>query len=174
MVTEENVREQIFLISNSGTILLSLTILFVISSMSRMSVNCNKTAFKNFLCKNPNVVIIRSSSRQRGKRHWKRALQRQQRLITWVSTKAILQNTFVTTKYSTPSQVVTLVMPFQKLSCEPLQPFSFWCWYILSVTGGNLIENGPKLKISQKMDFLMDFWIIRDPFTIIIWQKYLL
>ena len=34
--------------------------------------------------------------------------------------KLMLQNTFVTTKYSTPSQVVTLVMPFPKLSLEPL------------------------------------------------------
>ena len=35
-------------------------------------------------------------------------------------TKAMLQNTFVTTKYSTPAQVVTLVMTFPKLSFEPL------------------------------------------------------
>ena len=34
--------------------------------------------------------------------------------------KAMLQNTLVTTKYSTPSQVITLVMPFPKLSLEPL------------------------------------------------------
>ena len=34
--------------------------------------------------------------------------------------KAMIQNTFVTTKYSTPSQVVPLVMPFPKLSLEPL------------------------------------------------------
>jgi hypothetical protein len=36
------------------------------------------------------------------------------------TSKAMLQNTFVTTKYSTPSQVVTLAMPFPKLSLEPL------------------------------------------------------
>ena len=34
------------------------------------------------------------------------------------ASKAMPQNTFVTTKYSTPSQVVTLVMPFPKLSLE--------------------------------------------------------
>ena len=34
--------------------------------------------------------------------------------------KAILICTFVKTKYSTPSQVVPLVMPFLKLSLEPL------------------------------------------------------
>ena len=34
--------------------------------------------------------------------------------------KAMLTFTFVTTKYSTPSQVVPLVMPFPKLSLEPL------------------------------------------------------
>ena len=33
------------------------------------------------------------------------------------------------------------------------------------------MENGPKIKISQKMHFLMDFWIIRHHFTIEIWQK---
>jgi hypothetical protein len=36
------------------------------------------------------------------------------------------------------------------------------------------MENGPKIKISQKMHCLMDFWIIRDHFTIVIWQQYLL
>jgi hypothetical protein len=34
--------------------------------------------------------------------------------------KAMLIFTYVTTKYSTPSQVVPLVMPFPKLSLEPL------------------------------------------------------
>ena len=34
--------------------------------------------------------------------------------------KAILICTFVKTKYSTPSQVVPLVMPFPKLSLEPM------------------------------------------------------
>ena len=34
--------------------------------------------------------------------------------------KAMTKNTFVTTKYSTPSQVVTLVMPFPKLPLFPL------------------------------------------------------
>ena len=37
--------------------------------------------------------------------------------------KAMLQNTFVTTKYSTPSQVVTLVMPFPKLSLSLCSSF---------------------------------------------------
>ena len=44
----------------------------------------------------------------------------------------------------------------------------------MSVTIGNLMENGPNIKISQKMHFLMDFLVIRDHFTIVIWQKYLL
>ena len=38
---------------------------------------------------------------------------------TWHS-KVMLIFTFVTTKYSRPSQVVPLVMPFPKLSLEPL------------------------------------------------------
>ena len=38
--------------------------------------------------------------------------------------KAMLIFTFVTTKYSTPSQVVPLVMPFPNLSLEPLKLFS--------------------------------------------------
>ena len=37
-----------------------------------------------------------------------------------VVSKVMLIVTFVTTKYSTPSQVVPLVMPFPKLSLEPL------------------------------------------------------
>ena len=36
------------------------------------------------------------------------------------------------------------------------------------------MENGPKIKIFLKLYFLMDFWIIRDYLTIVIWQKYLL
>ena len=33
------------------------------------------------------------------------------------------------------------------------------------------MENGPKIKISQKNHFFMDFLLIRDHFIIVIWQS---
>ena len=36
------------------------------------------------------------------------------------------------------------------------------------------MENGPKIKISQKMHFSFDSLLFRDHFIIVIWQKYLL